>query len=89
MARMLRMMKQGGFSAAFEAFDDIFKRNKKLVTTSLFVGLTTWLMLSSFYHIAERNNPDMIWIVSKPLPHALISEIFITAESVAHAAVVV
>lgn len=61
---MLRMMKEGGFGEAFAAFDVIFKKNKKLMTTSVFVGLTTWLMLSSFYHIAERNNPNMIWIVS-------------------------
>lgn len=58
------MMKEGGFGEAFATFDVIFKKNKKLVTTSAFVGLTTWLMLSSFNHIAERNNPDMIWIVS-------------------------
>lgn len=61
---MLRMMKEGGFGEAFATFDVIFKKNKKLVTTSAFVGLTTWLMLSSFNHIAERNNPDMLWIVS-------------------------
>lgn len=61
---MLRMMKEGGFGEAFAAFDSIFKRNTKLLTTSVFVGLTTWLMLSSFFHIAERDNPDMIWIVS-------------------------
>lgn len=58
------MMKEGGFGEAFATFDVIFKKNRKLVTTSAFVGLTTWLMLSSFNHIAERNNPDMLWIVS-------------------------
>ena len=58
------MMKEGGFGEAFAAFDVIFKKNKKLVTTSAFVGLTTWLVLSSLNHIAERNNPDMVWIVS-------------------------
>ncbi|CAM9142714.1 unnamed protein product [Ascophyllum nodosum] len=58
---MLRMMKEGGFKEAFAAFDDILAKNKKLVTASVFVGVTTWLMLSSFYHIAERDNPKMIW----------------------------
>lgn len=57
-------MKEGGYGEAFATFDGIFKKNKKLLVTSVFVGLTTWLMLSSFYHIAERDNPDMIWIVS-------------------------
>lgn len=61
---MLRMMKDGGFGAAFAAFDGIFQKNKKLMITSTFVGITTWLMLSSFNHIAERNNPDMVWTVS-------------------------
>ena len=60
---MLRMMKEGGFKEAFAAFDDILAKNKKLVTASVFVGVTTWLMLSSFYHIAERDNPKMIWTV--------------------------
>ncbi|CAN0453834.1 unnamed protein product, partial [Hapterophycus canaliculatus] len=63
---MLRMMKEGGFGDAFDAFGDIFRKNKKIVTTSVFVGLTTWLMLSSFNYIAERNNPEMIWVVSAP-----------------------
>lgn len=61
---MLRMMKEGGFGEAFAAFDNIYKKNKSLVVTSGFVGLTTWIMLSSFNHIAERNNPEMIWSVS-------------------------
>eukprot|EP00752_Nemacystus_decipiens_P005802 g5248.t1 len=61
LARMLRMMKEGGFGEAFDAFGDIFRKNRKLMTTSVFVGLTTWLMLSSFNHIAERDNPDMVW----------------------------
>lgn len=76
LARMLRMMKEGGFGEAFATFDVIFKKNKKLVTTSAFVGLTTWLMLSSFNHIAERNNPDMLWIVSisRLLEYCIISE---------------
>lgn len=65
LARMLRMMKEGGFQEAFSAFGDILHKNKKLITTSAFVGFTTWLMLSSFYFIAERNNPDMIWTVSR------------------------
>ncbi|CAM9338942.1 unnamed protein product [Ectocarpus sp. 6 AP-2014] len=62
LARMLRMMKEGGFGEAFDAFGDIYRKNKKIVTTSVFVGLTTWLMLSSFNHIAERDNPRMVWI---------------------------
>lgn len=64
LARMLRMMKDGGFGDAFRTFDDIFKRNAKLVVTSGFVGFSTWLMLASFSHIAQRDNPDMIWTVS-------------------------
>lgn len=62
---MLRMMKEGGFSEAFDAFGDILRKNRKLITTSVFVGLTTWLMLSSFNYIAERDNPSMVWIVSR------------------------
>lgn len=58
------MMKEGGFGEAFDAFGDIFRKNRKLMITSVFVGLTTWLMLSSFNHIAERDNKDMIWTVS-------------------------
>lgn len=60
------MMKEGGFGEAFDTFGDIFRKNKTIVTTSVFVGLTTWLMLSSFNYIAERNNPDMVWVVSSP-----------------------
>lgn len=61
---MLRMMEKGGFADAFAAFGYIYRKNKSIVATSGFVGVTTWIMLSSFNYIAERHNPAMIWSVS-------------------------
>ncbi|CAM9445641.1 unnamed protein product [Discosporangium mesarthrocarpum] len=56
------MMKTGGYGSAFSTFDKIFRESKKLLIASGFMGVTTWVMISSFFYLAERNNPDMVWI---------------------------
>lgn len=36
------------------------------LVTALFVGITVWGVMSSFFYIAERNNPDMIYCGAAP-----------------------
>ena len=45
---------------AFTTFDDVIRANKKMLYTSGFVGGATWIILSSLYYLAERDNPAMI-----------------------------
>jgi hypothetical protein len=60
--RLFRVMRaEGRYIEAFTTFDDIFRENQSLLATSGFVGATTWLIIASFYHLAERDNARMIW----------------------------
>eukprot|EP00953_Heterococcus_sp_UTEX-ZZ885_P011426 6612-Heterococcus_DN1.PRE.2 len=62
LARLLRMMRvEGRYLEAFTTFDDIARENKQLLIASGFMGFTTWITLSSFFHLSERNNPEMVW----------------------------
>jgi len=62
MFRLLRMMKvEGRFDLALGMIDDVFRAQKGVLGTALFVGITVWGVLSSFFYIAERKNPDMIY----------------------------
>jgi hypothetical protein len=62
MFRLFRMMKvEGRYLTALTLFDDVFRAQKSILGTALFVGATTWLAVSSLYYMAERRNLDMIY----------------------------
>jgi len=67
MFRLLRMMKvEGRFDLALGMIDDVFYAQRGVLGTALFVGITVWGVLSSFFYIAERKNPDMIYCGAAP-----------------------
>jgi len=62
MFRLLRMMKvEGRFDLALGLIDDVFYAQRGVLGTALFVGMTVWGVLSSFFYLAERKNVDMIY----------------------------
>jgi hypothetical protein len=63
MFRIFRMMKGEGraYSSALTLFDDVFYQQRGILATALFVGMTTWVAISSLYYLAERRNNDMIY----------------------------
>jgi len=68
MFRIFRMMKGEGraYSSALTLFDDVFYRQRGILATALFVGMTTWIAISSLYYLAERRNLAMIYCGSTP-----------------------
>lgn len=68
MFRIFRMMKGEGraYSSALTLFDDVFYRQRGILATALFVGMTTWVAVSSLYYLAERRNVSMIYCGSTP-----------------------
>ncbi|GKY98976.1 hypothetical protein MPSEU_000853300 [Mayamaea pseudoterrestris] len=62
MFRLLRMMRvEGRYDTALTMMDDVYAAQKSILFTALFVGITTWMAVSSLYYLAERRNPDMIY----------------------------
>lgn len=66
MFRLLRMMKAGKYDTAFSLIDDVLYAQKAMLGTAAFVGMTVWGVLSSFYYIVERENPNMIYCGAAP-----------------------
>ena len=59
--RLFRIMRvEGRYIDAFTVFDDIFEDSTGLLRTSGFVGVTTWILCSSLYYLAEKDNPQML-----------------------------
>ena len=62
MFRLLRMMRaHGRYDSALGLVDDAILDQAGILLTALFVGVTTWIGVSSLYYLAERRNPDMIY----------------------------
>jgi len=57
---------EGRYDMALGLIDDVFYAQKSVLGTALFVGITVWGVLSSFFYIAERKNPDMIYCGAAP-----------------------
>lgn len=67
MFRLLRMMKvEGRYDMALNLLDDVIFEQRGIIGTALFVGLTVWGVLSSFFYLTEKNNPDMIYCGAAP-----------------------
>jgi len=62
MFRLLRMMRvEGRYDTALTMVDDVWRAQKSILGTALFVGVTTWMSVSSLYYLVERKNPIMIY----------------------------
>jgi hypothetical protein len=62
MFRLLRMMKmEGRYVAAFTLIDDVVREQKAVLSTAMFVGMSTWVICSSFYYIAEHRSTLSIY----------------------------
>ena len=57
------MMKVEGrrYNSALCMYDDVFWDQRDILGTALFIGMTTWIAVSTFYYVAERKNLDMIY----------------------------
>jgi len=67
MFRLLRMMRvEGRYDLALGLLDDVIYEQRGILATALFVGATVWGVMSSFFYLAERNNPDMIYCGAAP-----------------------
>lgn len=67
MFRLLRMMRvEGRYDTALTMVDDVFAAQKGILGTALFVGLTTWLTVSSLYYIVERKSTGLIYCGAAP-----------------------
>lgn len=67
MFRLLRMMRvQGRYDTALTMVDDVYRAQKAILGTALFVGVTTWMTVSALYYTAERRNMDMIYCGAAP-----------------------
>ena len=62
MLRLLRMMSvEGRYDTALTLVDDVYRRQRGILGTALFVGVTTWATVASLYYLVERRNPNMIY----------------------------
>lgn len=67
MFRLLRMMRvQGRYDTALTMVDDVFRRQRAILGTALFVGVTVWLTVAALYYTAERRNLLMIYCGAAP-----------------------
>lgn len=67
MFRVLRMMRvEGRYDTALTMVDDVFAAQKGILGTALFVGVTTWMSVSSLYYLVERKENDMIYCGAAP-----------------------
>jgi heme/copper-type cytochrome/quinol oxidase subunit 4 len=62
MFRLFRMIRaEGRYDTALTMVDDVYRRQKGILLTALFVGVTTWITVSALYYLTERRNLDMIY----------------------------
>jgi len=67
MFRLLRMMRvEGRYDTALTMVDDVFRAQRAILGTALFVGVTTWLTISSLYYIVERKSTGLIYCGAAP-----------------------
>ena len=68
MFRLFRMMRvEGGkYDSALSMCGDVYRAQKEILGTAAFVGLTTWISVSSLYYVVERRNPEMIYCGQAP-----------------------
>jgi hypothetical protein len=67
MFRLLRMMRvEGRYDTALTMVDDVFRRQRAILGTALFVGVTTWMTVAALYYTAERRNLNMIYCGAAP-----------------------
>jgi hypothetical protein len=67
MFRLFRMMRvEGRYDTALTMFDDVFYAQRGILGTALFVGVTTWMTVSSLYYLVERRSADMIYCGAAP-----------------------
>ena len=67
MFRLFRMMRvEGRYDTALTMFDDVFYAQRGILGTALFVGVTTWMTVSSLYYLVERRSTDMIYCGAAP-----------------------
>ncbi|KAL3803353.1 hypothetical protein HJC23_009317 [Cyclotella cryptica] len=67
MFRLLRMMKvEGRYDLALGMVDDVVYGQRGIIAVALFVGVTVWGVMSSFFYLAERLNPSMIYCGAAP-----------------------
>ena len=63
--RIFKSMNQKGrFLYAFRSLTKIFKVKSKLLLSTAFLGVTVWLVTSSLYYLAEKDNEDMVVCVN-------------------------
>lgn len=68
MFRLFRMMRvEGRYDLALNLIDDVIYEQRGMLATALFVGITVWGVLSSFFYLAERRNHAMIYCGLAPL----------------------
>jgi hypothetical protein len=60
------MRVEGRYDTALTMVDDVFRAQKSILGTALFVGATTWISVSSLYYLVERKNKDMIYCGAAP-----------------------
>lgn len=62
MLRLLRMMSvEGRYDTALTLVDDVYMRQKGVLGTALFIGVTVWMSVASLYYLAERRNLAMVY----------------------------
>ena len=68
MFRLFRMARvEGGrYNSALNMCGDVYRAQKEILGTAAFVGVTTWISVSSLYYLVERRNPDMIYCGHAP-----------------------
>ena len=67
MFRLLRMMRvEGRYDTALTMVDDVYRAQRGILGTALFVGVTTWMTVSSLYYLVERKSLEMIYCGAAP-----------------------
>jgi hypothetical protein len=68
MFRLFRMARvEGGrYNSALNMCGDVYRAQKEILGTATFVGVTTWISVSSLYYLVERRNTDMIYCGHAP-----------------------
>ncbi len=66
--RLFRMARvEGGrYNSALNLCGAVYRAQKAILGTAAFVGVTTWISVSSLYYLVERRNPDMIYCGHAP-----------------------
>ena len=67
MFRLFRMIKvEGRYNTALTMLDDVFREQRGVLGTALFVGSTVWMASASLYYLVERDNSAMIYCGGVP-----------------------